>query len=341
MAVSLLIIFTQKIHGVYTFDSNVGLQKIHSRPTPRVGGVAIFVGLIVVCLDSSSGVFGLLSALCVGALPAFLVGLVEDITKDVTVNTRLTLCMVSGVLSWALLGVGIRGVGIDVVDLALSYTIFSALFTAFAVTGVIHGINMIDGYNGLASGIAMLIMASISAIALEVGDVTLFRATLALLFIGLGFFLINFPFGKIFLGDAGSYLLGFLTAWTTILLVERNESVNPWTGILLCAYPVVETVTSIFRRVLSGKNPGMADRGHLHSLVGSYVDSLNKKRGGIRVKLNSSITPIILILGSPAVVMAYFSWNDIARAQLSFCAFSILYYLLYAFFAVNNRKNMQ
>ena len=138
----------------------------------------------------------------------------------------------------------------------------------FAVAGIANAINIIDGFNGLASMCVVLMLGALAYVAFQVGDPTV--ATLALAGIGavLGFFLWNFPGGLIFLGDGGAYFLGFFVAELSILLLVRNPTVSPLFPLLACIYPIFETVFSIYRRrFLRATPPSMPDGIHLHSLI--------------------------------------------------------------------------
>jgi UDP-N-acetylmuramyl pentapeptide phosphotransferase/UDP-N-acetylglucosamine-1-phosphate transferase len=81
-----------------------------------------------------------------------------------------------------------------------------------------------------------------------------------------GFFWINWPLGKIFLGDGGSYFTGFALAWVAVLLLHRNPAVSAFAALLVCVHPVTEVVFSIFRRKVRKDHPGMPDRLHFHSI---------------------------------------------------------------------------
>jgi len=83
----------------------------------------------------------------------------------------------------------------------------------------------------------------------------------------LGFFLVNWPFGKLFLGDGGAYFLGFALAWACVLLAERHEQVSAFAALLLCIHPIIEVLYSVFRRKVRAQHPGHPDRLHFHSLV--------------------------------------------------------------------------
>ena len=136
------------------------------------------------------------------------------------------------------------------------------------VAGIANAVNIIDGFNGLASMCAVLMLISIGYVAFQVGDLAVMY--MAAIGVGavLGFFVWNFPLGLIFLGDGGAYFLGFFVAELAILLLHRNPGVSPMFPLLVCIYPVFETVFSIYRRVmLRGQPAGMPDGIHLHSLI--------------------------------------------------------------------------
>jgi UDP-N-acetylmuramyl pentapeptide phosphotransferase/UDP-N-acetylglucosamine-1-phosphate transferase len=144
----------------------------------------------------------------------------------------------------------------------------SILFTAFAIGGIVNAINIIDGVNGLASGTSIIILSGFAVVGWQMGDLQI--ATICLVGGGAlaGFFLLNFPMGKIFLGDAGAYATGFLLAAVAVALPARNPEVSPLIGLLALSYPVTETMVSIHRRMVrEGTHPLQPDRLHLHSLI--------------------------------------------------------------------------
>lgn len=271
-----------------------GVQKLHSVPTPRIGGIAVAValGLGGVLLDGESFTFWWMWA--VAALPSFVVGLAEDLTKKVGVRTRLAATLLSGLLFCMISGFGITQVDIPGADQILSVPLFSVLFTAFAIGGIANATNIIDGVNGLASGTGMIILAAFALVAWLEGDLAMVGVCLLGLGSLLGFFLLNFPHGRLFLGDAGAYVTGLLLAAVAVALPARNPALSPLIGLLALAYPVVETTISIHRRIVSdGSSPGQADRLHLHSLIfRSRARQLAQAMG--RPQLRSALTSVVL-----------------------------------------------
>ena len=171
--VSVLIVLTKKLHGSATMDLSYGIQKFHTTPTPRVGGLPSVIGLSVAWFISTAEIKHILTPILIAGLPAFLFGLAEDITKRVGVLARLLATMASGLLACWLTDYSISRVDVWGIDWLLKYTLISLVFTSFAVGGVANAINIIDGFNGLASTMATLAFAGFSVIAWSVGDTTL------------------------------------------------------------------------------------------------------------------------------------------------------------------------
>jgi UDP-N-acetylmuramyl pentapeptide phosphotransferase/UDP-N-acetylglucosamine-1-phosphate transferase len=135
----------------------------------------------------------------------------------------------------------------------------------------------------------------------------------------LGFFMVNWPFGKLFLGDGGSYFLGFALAWACVLLVERHDNVSAFAAMLFCIHPVVEVFYSVYRRKVRHQNPGHPDRLHFHSLVKRRImqrlmphssKTIRNSMGGLLVG-GLSLLPAVLVqfiysstLASMAAVLA-------------------------------------
>lgn len=325
LAVSILLVLTARWHAGLTHDQAHGVQKLHIDATPRVGGIAVFVGVAVAYFFASDARAAILGPLWMAGSAAFVFGLLEDVTKRVSVSVRLVATILSGLLGWAITGVALHRLGWPWIDNFLSMSGVAVVFTAFAIGGIANAINIIDGLNGLASAMKIIALTTVALIAYAEGDTPLAFACLSISAAVLGFFWVNWPMGKLFLGDGGSYFGGFALAWSCVLLVERNTSVAPFACLLVCIYPFVEVLFSIYRRHLKQHPPGMPDRQHLHSLVyRRYIATFAPT-----VKENSAAGILVAMMNVPPAVAAYAFKNSNTHACMASVVFVVAYVMLY------------
>jgi UDP-N-acetylmuramyl pentapeptide phosphotransferase/UDP-N-acetylglucosamine-1-phosphate transferase len=255
---------------------------------------------------------------------------------------RLLATMASGVLGWYITGVSLTSIGVPGLDQLLAWVAFSVIFTAFAVGGVANAVNLIDGYNGMASSFLVIALLALASVAADVGDVAL--AQTALLFAAgfLGLLLVNWPLGKLFLGDSGAYLGGFLLAWLCVLLTNRNESVSPFAALLVCVYPVTETIYSLCRRLRSGTQPDQPDTKHLHNMVCSQLMPLVNGRMEIANPLTGLAMGCMSIPSALIVSVNYKNGVTCASLSLMFVVFYLtIYKALRVMFKLDLTKNTE
>ncbi len=317
-------------------DDLSGPQKFHEHPVPRVGGVGIALGLWLAAgflwwrEPALLGQPALLLLLC--GLPVFLAGLLEDVTKRVSPALRLLFTALSAALAIAALGVFIQRTDLPGLDWAVSFLPFALLLTVFAVVGVANSINLIDGFNGLASACVAIMLLGLAVVAWQVNDLLVVSLALAGMGAVLGFLAWNFPRGLVFLGDGGAYFLGYYLAEVALLLLFRNPQVSPLFPLLLVMYPVFETVFSMYRRrVLKGRPMGQPDGAHLHSLI--YRRFLRSDFANLdpaqRVRRNSMTSPFLWLLSMLSVVPAVIFWDNSALLLISGLCFGLAYVSLY------------
>ena len=210
LVTTLLVVRYSHLHEHMTADHDMdGVQKFHSAPVPRVGGLGLVVGLLGALgvryfQNQEVGSFGLL--LLVSAIPAFGFGFIEDITKGVGVKVRLLATAASAGLAGYLLGAWLSSLqifGID--DLMAYFPVFAIVITCFAVAGVANAFNIIDGYNGLSGMVGVIILGGVAYVAFQLQDFEIMIAAIAMIGAILGFFIINYPRGLIFLGGGGAF----------------------------------------------------------------------------------------------------------------------------------------
>lgn len=332
-----LIVFSERWHGKLTGDFDLNKpQAMHSRATPRVGGLAIlagsFAGLMVLG-PSNMTLTWLWPVLFLAAMPVFVAGLVEDITKDVGSLKRLLAAFLSAAIAWWLLG-GVSRVGVAWADWILAFWPISLFFTMIAVGGCTHALNIIDGMNGLAGMIATLMALSLALVAWQVQDYPIFLIATSLASATLGFLVWNFPFGRVFLGDGGAYFLGFMLAELAVQLVVRNPSVSPFYALAVLFYPVFETLFSIWRRRFKRGVPvDQPDALHLHQLVFRRlvrVTFSRGQRGALPALCNAMTSPYLWVLALIGLVPATIWWDSAWILSASMLMFALAYIWLYS-----------
>jgi UDP-N-acetylmuramyl pentapeptide phosphotransferase/UDP-N-acetylglucosamine-1-phosphate transferase len=334
--VTLCVIRTAHHHAHLSSDSaSSGPQKFHHGLVPRVGGLGIAAGTfaalgLMYLSGRPEGRTGLLLLLC--AVPAFGAGLIEDLTKKVSPGKRLLATAVSAGLAVWLLGAVLHKTDIPGLDWLMGFSAFAVIATVFTVAGVANAVNIIDGFNGLASMCAALMLTAFGGLAYLAGDMELVLISLITVCAVMGFFVWNYPRGLIFLGDGGAYFLGFMVAEVGILLVVRHPQVSPLVALMVCIYPVFETVFSIYRRrFLRAVPPGLPDGIHLHSLI--YRRLVRWAAGprdssGMTAR-NSAVAPYLWTLCLASLAPAILFWDDSALLGLSIGIFAFIYVFLY------------
>jgi len=244
-----------------------GDRKVHLVATPRLGGVAIFLAFllpVLVFVDVSREIRGMLA----GALVMFLVGLFDDLV-GLSARKKLAGQVLAVVLTIMISGFMLRDLG----NLFGNGHVFLPLwlafpFTVFAVVGMTNAINMIDGLDGLAGGVSVIALVAFFLLYNQSGNLEGALLCAALIGATLGFLKYNSYPANIFMGDAGSLVLGFLLAFFSIDLTQgAGANISPAVPVLVLGLPIFDTLNVMSRRLLSRRNPFSADRTHVHHRV--------------------------------------------------------------------------
>jgi UDP-N-acetylmuramyl pentapeptide phosphotransferase/UDP-N-acetylglucosamine-1-phosphate transferase len=318
---------TKKIHKSITSDNQCGPQKIHNEDIIRIGGLSIFLSLLINSFFVSDVINNNLFFLIIASTPAFLGGFIEDITKKINPFYRLLTSFISGIFFVIIFKISISHTNIYLLDFFLKNQIFSILFTIFCIVMLTQSMNIIDGLNGLSMGCALIICVSILFICIEVQDYLLILITSIIIGAIAGCLVFNFPKPYFFLGDGGAYLIGSLLAFLVILLSERNNLVSPFYCLLLVLYPVYETTRSFCRRLLIAQNMTFRpDHKHLHSLLFKFI---SKQK--INKYANSFSSLLILIFQSLYAVIGFNFFSNKYYLILFIFLFIIIYELIYIY----------
>ena len=329
-----LIIRFEHVHGHISGDSDLsGPQKFHHATVSRVGGISIMVGILLatlIRLQSSSSISTELVLLAC-TTPVFAIGLAEDLTKKVGVKLRLLGIAIGAGLASHYLGIQITRLDIPGIDYVLSLPGVAVIFTVFAITGLANAYNIIDGFNGLSSMVGIITLMGMTYVSYLVQDPMLMYLSLVMASSILGFFIWNYPRGLIFLGDGGAYLIGFWIAVVSVLLVARHSNISPWFALLVNGYPILETIFTIYRRVIhQGKSPGLPDGIHFHTLIFRRIlhgASTSKQKD--RLTSNARTAPYLWILSGLAVTPAILWWDSSFTLIFFSATFIISYVWVY------------
>lgn len=326
LAICAFLVLTQRWHGKLTLDHDLhGVQKIHRQPVPRIGGIAVFMALLVGGLGAAwieEPLALQIMALLLCSLPAFLAGLIEDLTKKMGVTTRLYASFASAALAIWVLDAALTRLDTPGLDHLIAFTLVSVLFTCFAVGGLTNAVNIIDGINGLAAGSVILMLSGLASMAWFHQDILVFEICLIGIAALAGFMVLNYPGGRIFLGDGGAYLAGFWLAESAVLLLARNPRVSTWAVLLVCIYPVWETIFSMYRRrFVRRASSGSADQVHLHHVLMNRLRA--KQDTAFRANWKNHALTSLLIWG---LVISCQIAASLAEASNSLLATGVLWF---------------
>lgn len=245
--------------------------NIHSKPTPSTGGMMLCLTLLLsvlfipVLLSAPSVPISYIAWWqYIGIFFIFIVGFFDD-KFNIKYSIRLFLQIIISLFFVIASGLYLTDFGLPM--LTGLPAVAAIPFTVFCIVGVINAYNIIDGVDGLCAGCGLIFFALIAFMAYMYNDQAMLLA--AFLFAGclLGFIIFNFPSAKIFMGDGGSYLIGFSVAMMAIIILKRNPDISTWTLLLITFMPVFDAVFAISRRIHKKKSPFKADQNHMHHVL--------------------------------------------------------------------------
>lgn len=255
-------------HKLNAIDVPKDARRVHKKPTPLIGGLAIFLGFIVsvICfaaIDRET------SGILFGCLIIVAVGMIDDITDMKAIIKLLCQIIAAAVVVYS--GVRIEHFanplarwGIGEPYIVLNYWV-SVAITIFWITGICNAVNLIDGLDGLAVGVSSIASICMLAMTLITQNVNVAIITAAVAGAGFGFLPYNFNPAKIFMGDTGALFLGFILACISVQgFLKLSAVISFAIPILVLGLPIFDTAFAIIRRVLTGRSPMSPDRGHLH-----------------------------------------------------------------------------
>jgi len=306
-------------------------RKQHEAPTPMHGGLSILIAMVATAALFKDVASSAMLAFYLSGGLLLLIGIVDDL-KDITWKWRIGAQVVAALIMIYLGGVSVQQLS-DVVGIkGLMLGWIAVPVTVFVVVGTINALNMADGVDGLAGGQALVSLLLFTCFALYAGNILSAERLLAVSAAVLGFLVWNLrrpglPRARVFLGDAGSMLLGFVIAWTAVRLTQNAaHPVSPVLGPWTIALPLIDCVSLILRRLRQGRSPFAADRDHLHHLlldsgysattiaVGAMIASLILGlAAGVALKMGI-YRPLLVLIFFALIGLHYHLTADRARA---------------------------
>ena len=266
------------------------IQKLHVDPTPRLGGLVIFLSLIFFCLITNNIEIKTFLTMFLTAMAAVaLITVAEDLKQTVPFSVRLASQFITASLLVLWMPSHLPIIDIPLISQLFEVEAFRVGFFILCLVGLMNGMNFIDGANGLMPMVTIAGLVNLLFLSILSSDsyyislilVNLIPMTTSLFF--------NYPFGKIFAGDFGAYLYGSILGFLTINFFAVHPEFSSWTALLIVFYPSLELVYSFFRKIIQGKSPFEPDRSHLHIKV---FDLLLK--GGAKHSLANNLIVIFI-----------------------------------------------
>ena len=296
-----------------------GGHKLHEDHTPLVGGVAIYLSIFLAwILMPLLGIATINTIFVAASGLLFSVGLIDD-RIELSVKIRLAMQIVAA-LMLIYSKVVLKDFGYIVSDELFTLGILAVPLTVFATVGVINAMNMIDGIDGLAGSLSFTCLTLLWVVAYVAASKVQMLLILCLMGAVCGFLLFNMRWkgrdkAHVFMGDAGSTLLGFLFAFLFISMSQGEQrAMSPVTALWIFAIPLMDTISVMLRRIWQKKSPFSPDRRHLHHLL---LDS-----GFLIQHAVLLIASIQLMLGLVGLTLYFLNIPD----SVSFIAFLTLFF---------------
>jgi UDP-N-acetylmuramyl pentapeptide phosphotransferase/UDP-N-acetylglucosamine-1-phosphate transferase len=279
-----------------------GTQRVHEGEIPRLGGLIIYLFLVIFSFFLSNLEFAKkLQIILLCLVPMMLITVMEDLTHNVDYKVRFLGLILSAaaLIMFALNSLPVVD-HIIVISELFHNPIFSFAFFTLCLIALANGCNFVDGMNGLLGFYLLGALMCCIELSYVVQDSFIAKPIMLYAFLTILFLLVNYPWGKLFMGDAGAYLMALLIGVWAISFFGTYESISSWNAGLIFFYPIAEVIYSATRKLWQKKSPFQPDREHLHLKVFDMLNTaMNKPR------LANNLTTVFLAifwLGPPLIL---------------------------------------
>lgn len=269
LIIPILIRLSEKNHWFDEIDE----RKIHTGQISRLAGVAVFLSMmagLIIGLTLVNSQTGIMNDFPIGRLVTFLaaftlihiIGLIDDF-KNIRPRYKFAVQIIAALII-IFPNRTLSMLYIPFFNFTLNIGIFGYILTAVWIIGACNAVNLIDGIDGLSGGITAIASLALSLTALALGNPVTAVISFALFGSLIGFLVFNFPPAKIFIGDSGALFLGFALASLPLLEINTHSDMAMIISVSILFIPVVDTLTSMLRRLRRRQSPFYPDREHIH-----------------------------------------------------------------------------
>tara|TARA_A100001015_G_C14988639_1_gene712732 strand:+ start:600 stop:1640 length:1041 start_codon:yes stop_codon:yes gene_type:complete len=331
-AISLTLAIQITLYLFIIFLKNKGIkssyfakQKIHEGEVPRVGGLLFFSSFFISHFFIETNYNSLIIPLLIGSLIIFIFSFYEDLKQSLSPYFRLIILFMGSFIFVSF--TDLPEINISILKITKKYELITIFLFVFSLMLLMNGFNFIDGLNGLSSFNFLSIISNVFYIGLFYNDYVIVNLSIFIFFVSLFVLFLNFPFGKVFLGDSGSYIYALFSGALIIYLFERQNQLPTLLAMVILAYPITELLFSIFRKLYFKHSPMKPDINHLHHLI------FKKLRGNIKVRNNLASLMMLPYCVLP-FLFTYISVNYILDYNFyKFTLYFICYFFSYVYFS--------
>lgn len=249
-------------------------RKVHNKPMPRLGGLAVFLSFIFGYILFGEITNQMISIL-IGGFILIILGICDDI-KPLKARYKLLGQILAGSIVVFYGNISLPTLGLF--GMHINFGIFGYPLALLFIVAIINAINLIDGLDGLSSGTCSIFFLAVAIIAFFLHRINGLDVILSIIMLGatLGFLVFNFYPAKIFLGDTGSMFLGFMISVIALLGYKSTTVTSLIVPIIILFLPIIDTLFAILRRLLKGQNIGKPDKSHIHHQLLNLNKSVRK-----------------------------------------------------------------
>ena len=294
-------------------------QKIHEGEVPRVGGLLFLLSFLITFLFIKIDYLLLILPLLFGSLIIFFFSFYEDLKQSLSPYFRLIILFIGSFVF--VFFSKLPDINVSLLLHIKDYEIIKFLLFVLSLMLLMNGFNFIDGLNGLSSFNFLSINSSVLYVGYFYNDIFIVNLSALIIVFAVSVFLLNFPFGKIFLGDSGSYIYALFSGALVIYLFQRHSQLPTLLAMVILSYPITEMLFSIFRKIFLKHSPLKPDVNHLHHLI------FKKLHGNLRSRNNKASLMMLPFCIIP-FLLTYFSINYNLNDNFFKFVFYVTFYVI-------------